>query len=970
MDGSSGYSDGLGPAINNAHVNLPFYNKYAERHREAKQTKHKSHLRFRFGKVLITDGVTPTGRQIATILNKKGHYQIHALYPPGYFPKSVPLAHRRRLIYPVDKTHFLTPVSKHRSYLTWYHAVVEICLEHKIHYIIPQHDTMAVFAAHIKELKRQDVYVHTPRLTSIHSIVDKLAMYRMLRDLNVWHHPWVFLGKETNTQDKIMQIAGYIKESGNYPVMLTDRTEGSDSVYVRIGSKKELEDYILEGERKNATEFLHQAQGIFNNGKLGKWHAWTLLPVQQEITSHFRKTSSYDQRTGLVLRRIGMHLKWHGALSVTFWLPISESGAEPRVMRIDMGIREPMNAYYSGVDLIDALLDLSLPEHSGTEWEDGPRWQDPDRAFDMPEPPTEEDAAVDGTGRHEVHAEQDDVEARGEDDDFKPFPLRVMLVPNFNPLTRGPGEHVQTTVYVNSKSASRLSGETTAATSSSDNPTPENRRRIWRTFHTLRAFVGVEGHGGDGDEEADLGPFEAALPNGGRCEWKTGVSTRQFVLEAEQRITESGETSMLKRLTTVLSDRTCQKSKEEHTPYFLNLWTSSRRNVYNMARQVIDLTVKGKPGTLLSRLLRDDWPHPNPRGLRRDQYADIFKTHLWDGPAMPDGPWGLAFPVESYCQAKRFRVHSQKGVPRDHVAYQFFVRQGQAYGTGTLLPLGNVHPRGPGKKNFRTPVYLPPTPFDLICVGETPKTWNSWTFVPDPHRPRDGELIPSHDSPEKKYIAVSENPQMGEMTPGRCFLFRGNKQHVPRWNRPYRYRMGDHLRYLVNDRRRKLPYPPWGFFFVDDTIHPPVSEDDCFRPIIPVACGIPRTDTVYFYHAHDYSRPYMGYFVPADHYEMVQKLPYNFHYPPLLNPIPVSPPTSSLVRHNALGRAGPSPRGRSEPADQSPRLDARRDAKGKGKPTESEQEQDPKHVWVTAEEILGQKTDEPGETSKSDETDE
>lgn len=52
-----------------------------------------------------------------------------------------------------------------------------------------------------------------------------------------------------------MQTASYIENSGNYPVMLTDRTEGSDSVHVRIGSKKELEDYILEDHRKNATEF-------------------------------------------------------------------------------------------------------------------------------------------------------------------------------------------------------------------------------------------------------------------------------------------------------------------------------------------------------------------------------------------------------------------------------------------------------------------------------------------------------------------------------------------------------------------------------------------------------------------------------------------------------------------------------------------------------------------------------------------
>ncbi|KAA8632845.1 hypothetical protein SMACR_02874 [Sordaria macrospora] len=620
-------------------------------------------------------------------------------------------------------------------------------------------------------------------------------------------------------------------------------------------------------------------------------------------------------------------------------------------MRIDMGIREPMNAYYSGVDLIDALLDLNLPENSGAEWENGPRWQNPDYTFDMPEPlMEEEDAAANGAGQGNANGGQDETGAKGEDDDFKPFPLRVTLVPNFIPSTPGSGVQVQTTLDTNSRTASRTSRETTAVASSSDNPTPENRRITWRTFHTLRTLVGVEGHNGDGDGEANLGLFEAALPNGGGCEWKTGVTTCQFVLEAEQMITESGETSMLKRLTTVLGDRTWRKSKEEHTPYFLNLWTSSRRNLYNVARQVIDLSVKGKPGTPLSSLLRDDWPHPNPRGLRRDQYADIFKTHLWDGPRMPDGPWGLALPVESYCHAKRFRVHSQRGVPSEHVAYQFFVR-------------------APVKKIFRTPVYLPPTPFDIFCVGEMPETWNSWTFVPDPHRPRDGMLIPSHNLPKEKHLASPENHQMGEMTPGRYFLYRGNRLHVPHWNRPYRYRMGDHLRYLVNDRRKKLPYPPCGFFFVDDTLTPPVSEDEWFRPIIPAGLGIPRTDTVYFYHANDRSRPHMGYFVPSDHYELLQKLPYKFYYPTLQKIVEVSPPSSSLVRHNALTRAGPTPRGGNESADPSPRLGSGKDAKGKGKLIDPEQEQDPKHGWVTTEETLGQETDEMGETDETSKTD-
>ncbi|KAK3496753.1 uncharacterized protein B0T23DRAFT_437505 [Neurospora hispaniola] len=930
-------SSGPDGATNNPWTKLPFYDKYVELQRKANENRHKKHLRFRSGSILITDGATPTGRQIATILNKKGHYRIHALYPPGYFPPNVPPTERKRLAYPVDKMHFLKPVSRYENYVSWYDAVVEICHKHNIHYIIPQHDTMAVFAARIRELRRRGICVHTPRLTSIHSIVDKLAMYRMLRDLGIWHHPWVSLGKETNSQHAIMQTAGYIEDSGNYPVMLTDRTEGSDSVYVRIRSKKQLEDYILEDERKSATEF-----GIFNNGKLEKWHGWTLLPVQQETTSHFRKTSAHNQTAVLVLQKIGMHLNWHGGLSVTFWLPIDETEAEPRVMRIDMGIHEPMNAYYSRVDLIDALLDLRLPENSGTEWEDGSRWQDPDHAFDMPQNLTKEDAPADVTRKGKTSVGQNDVE---EDDDSKHFPLRVILMPDFDPPTRWRGVQVQATADVNSSSASRLSRELTVVASSDGDSSPEDKINSWRTFHTLRTYLGVEGYGGDGPEETDLAIFEAALPNGGRCKWKTGVATRQFVLESEQRITASEEKSMLKRLATVLGDTTWRKSKEEHTPLFLNPWTTSIRNMHNVAKQVIDLSVKGKPGpTLLSTLLRDDWPRPNPRGLRRDQYAKIFKTHLWDGPEMPDGPWGLALPVESHYHAKRFRVHSQKGVPSRNVAYQFFVRQGRAYNTGTLLPLGHVSPNDPNNEVFCTPVMLHPTPFDLICVGEEPETWNSWTFVPDPYRPREGVLIPSHDLPKTKHIVIPDDRQPWGMTPGRCFFYRGSRRHVPRQNRPYRYRMDDNLRYMVHDRKRKLPNPPKDFYFVDDTLPPPVSLKDSFQPIVPLVRGIPRTDIAYFYHhATHYSRPYMGIFVPADHRELVQKQAYNFYRPTLLEPVPESPPTSSSVKKGAFRGAQRNSRDGSESADQSPQLDSEGDTEERGTPTEPEQEQDPKN---------------------------
>ncbi|KAK3397852.1 hypothetical protein B0T20DRAFT_461812 [Sordaria brevicollis] len=973
MDGqpSASGSDLLG--------NRPFHDNYVAHRRRVREFAHKTHLGAWSGSILIVDGASSSGRQIANVLNKRGPYKIHALYPPDYFPKTAPVTHRKRLAYPVDKIHFLAPVSEHRNYVLWFDSVVEICIRHKIHYIIPQHDTMAIFAARLEELRQYEIYVHTPPLISIHFIIDKLAMYRMLLHLGIWHHPWVFLGKETNSEKAIIQTARYIKESGSYPIMLTDRTEGSDS--------------------------LHQTQGIFDKGRLLKWHGWTLLPVQQGMTSHFRKTSAHDQRAVIVLQKIGRYLNWHGGLSVTFWLPFSELDAYPRVMKIDIGIHEPMNAYYSGVDLIKALLNLRLPANSGTVWDDEFGWKNPDDAFDMPENIMEENLEADNLRQEEANVRQDEVAAKAKDNDSDPFPLRVMLAPDSEPPTRGGGVQARGPLDANSGTVSRTPRETPVVGSSGEGRTPETGEWSWHLFDTLRKFIGVDGHDGCVGEPARF-DHPGVDPNVGICEWKTGVTTRQFVLESEQRIAASGNGSKLKRLATIIGDRTSRKSKEEHTPYSPRPWATSFRSVYNVAKQIVELLVKEEPGpTALSTLLRDDWPKPNPRGLRRDQYADIFKAHLWDGPAMPDGPWCLSVPVEPHNQQKGFRVYSHNGIPSPEVAYQFFVRHDQDIRTGTLLPLGPVFKDNKGKRAVQrahvSQNSTPVNPVDLICVGEIPETWNSWTFVPDRDRPRNGLLIPTYNSPEDKRLLISRNPSV--LGPGRCFFYHGTTTKHPQWKRPYRYRLSDHYRYTANDPRKQFPLPPDSFFFVDETLVPPVLEEGSFKPIIQLEHGIPRTDIVYYYHSDHRSQPHMGMFVPADHNALAEKRSLNYYSPEGIDSIQESSPAGSgrvseaeemetptaPVQAQSPVEAAPEqvptePPAPTEPVQEQSPVEAApeqvptapiqeqvpMEPVQEAAPTEPVREESLKDVWVAAEEYLGNQTEGTDELDGTNETNE
>ena len=56
------------------------------------------------------------------------------------------------------------------------------------------------------------------------------------------------------------------------------------------------------------------------------------------------------------LIKLGGHLKWHGALSLD---AILEEG-NPKYIDINPRIVEPMNALYSGVDLVEDLIEVSL----------------------------------------------------------------------------------------------------------------------------------------------------------------------------------------------------------------------------------------------------------------------------------------------------------------------------------------------------------------------------------------------------------------------------------------------------------------------------------------------------------------------------------------------------------------------------------------------------------------------------------
>lgn len=95
--------------------------------------------------------------------------------------------------------------------------------------------------------------------------------------------------------------------------------------------------------------------GVFERGRLRAWHAC--------VRFHEGPSGSATKKVGLPLPIFGEYLAilgrglgWHGALSLDAILV----DGKPCFMSVKPGIVEPMNAFLSGVDLVDMLIKVAL----------------------------------------------------------------------------------------------------------------------------------------------------------------------------------------------------------------------------------------------------------------------------------------------------------------------------------------------------------------------------------------------------------------------------------------------------------------------------------------------------------------------------------------------------------------------------------------------------------------------------------
>ncbi len=201
-------------------------------------------------------------------------------------------------------------------------------------------------------------------LTEFQSFVQaqsKASFVRLLRQLAIPHPPTRLASSE---QD--------LRTETSFPFFLKTAYGTATSGVWKISSPSQLDSAIerlktqaaLDGSgevliQQLATGQLERIQSVFVHGALVAWHGY-----RQEEEGNgggdISKVSVYRPAVREYVERIGQQLGWHGALSLDYFFD-QQTGA-PQFIDANPRLVEPMNGVFSGVNLADILVKVSLGE--------------------------------------------------------------------------------------------------------------------------------------------------------------------------------------------------------------------------------------------------------------------------------------------------------------------------------------------------------------------------------------------------------------------------------------------------------------------------------------------------------------------------------------------------------------------------------------------------------------------------------
>jgi len=309
--------------------------------------------------ILLSDGAGLTARQCATVLARAG-YQVEALSPAGLC-----LA---RMTQHVRRVHPVPAIG--RDPFGWLDAALGIAARRRAGLLLPVQEQVAVMSLARHRIEAAGLATAVPDFGALAQVQDKVSAFSTLTRLGLPQPPAVLAATAA-------ELAG--AKLGR-PVFVKTPIGTASAGVRRVTSREALRQLAADYERQGVFEGAARDGGVLDGGGVlvQQAVAGPLVMVQsvfcrgELVASHacqrVREGASggASHKVGLDLpearehlARLGAALGWHGALSADVIL----GPAGIQFIDINPRLVEPVNALYSGVDLVRALVEVA---RSGT----------------------------------------------------------------------------------------------------------------------------------------------------------------------------------------------------------------------------------------------------------------------------------------------------------------------------------------------------------------------------------------------------------------------------------------------------------------------------------------------------------------------------------------------------------------------------------------------------------------------------
>ncbi|HKM61549.1 MAG TPA: hypothetical protein VJY39_03575 [Acidisphaera sp.] len=292
-------------------------------------------------RILLSEGSGLTSRQVATRLGSLGHH-VELLSSSGLCLS--------RFTRNVREVHAVPRFAQ--DPFAWLEAAEAVAERRAIDLLFPTQEQVAVLSA-----RRDTLGVATvvPPFGSLRRLQDKISAYRTLHGLGVPQPASLVVGGVRDL-DRVVDFPAFVKQpistASSGVRRVTSRAELAAAASAMGLGEHEL---LVQSQCLGP---LAMVQAVADNGRLLAHHACLRLREGVGGGASLKESVALPALPAILGDIVGA-LDWHGALSMD--AIVTPAGLV--VIDVNPRLVEPMNAYYSGVDLVSVMLDLGRARH-------------------------------------------------------------------------------------------------------------------------------------------------------------------------------------------------------------------------------------------------------------------------------------------------------------------------------------------------------------------------------------------------------------------------------------------------------------------------------------------------------------------------------------------------------------------------------------------------------------------------------